>query len=151
MSFDFDALGEPSRQRSRRGDVSEGNPTRALLYAKMGLTRKRAQKKARARGGTQKTRTGFVDLNVATRVSRVERALVGFRASRCGRSTPKGISFLGPKECLCTGRRRRCVFMTTIEDKNRRRHRFVSIRRRGFLMLTMYCSFSFSFNRPFKI
>ena len=123
---------ENRRGRGRVAGYIGGNPTRALLYAKMGLTRKRAQKKARARGGTQKTRTGWADLNVATRASRVERARVGFRASRCGRSTPKGISFLGPKECLCTGRRRRCVFMTTIEDKNRRRHRFVSIRRRGF-------------------
>ena len=92
------------RQRSRRGDfVSEGNPTRALfLYAKNGA-HARAKKKARARGGTQKTRTGWADLNVATRASRVERARVGFRASRCGRSTPKGISFLVLKNACARG------------------------------------------------
>ena len=66
------------RQRSRRGDfVSEGNPTRALFLYAGSRVRKRAQKKA-TRGGTQKTRTGFVDLNVATRTSRVERAAWGF-------------------------------------------------------------------------
>ena len=141
------------RQRSRRGDfVSEGNPTRALfLYAKNGA---HARAKKKGEGARRHSKNAHGLGGFERRDACVARGTRSRGVSRVAMWSldPERDFFFGPKECLCTGRRRRCVFMTPIEDKNRRRrHRFVSIRRRGFLMLTMYCSFSFSFNRPFKI
>ena len=149
-----------SENRRGRGRVAvilyrrEIQLARFFCTRKMGLTRVNARAKKKGEGARRHSKNAHGLGGFERRDACVARGTRSRGVSRVAMWSldPERDFFFGPKECLCTGRRRRCVFMTPIEDKNRRRrHRFVSIRRRGFLMLTMYCSFSFSFNRPFKI